>query len=120
MTRLLLVASLAVAAGCGSPRRSEPLVGPLVVAGDAARGERVFMAECHSCHPGGEGGTGPSLNDKPAPAFLIRFQVRRGLGAMPAFPREKIDDGALDDLVAYVVALRRHGGPPRNARGPAG
>jgi hypothetical protein len=29
---------------------------------------------------------------------------------MPAFPPDRIDDRALDDLVDYVVALRRHGG----------
>jgi mono/diheme cytochrome c family protein len=104
--------ALVVAIGCGgSARRGEPIAGPLVLTSEAARrGERVFMEHCHSCHPGGEGGVGPALNNKPAPRFLIGLQVRQGLGAMPAFPPDRIDDRALDDLVDYVVALRRHGG----------
>lgn len=71
-------------------------------------GERVFERYCHQCHPGGAGGLAPSLNNKPAPGWLIRFQVRQGMGAMPAFPVERIGDDELDALVAYVVALRGH------------
>jgi mono/diheme cytochrome c family protein len=37
---------------------------------------------------------------------LIRFQVRHGLGAMPAFSEKEIGDRELDDLVAYLKALR--------------
>jgi len=77
---------------------------------EARRGEQLFMRYCNPCHPGGEGGVGPSLNDKPAPRFLVRTQVRAGLGAMPSFSRDEIDDHALDDLLDYVFALRHHGG----------
>lgn len=109
--RLLLVALLLVCGACGSARRGEPIAGPLVLTSESARrGERVFMRECHACHPGGEAGLGPSLNDKPAPRFLLRTQVRRGLGAMPAFPETRIDDRAMEDLLDYVLVLRRHGG----------
>jgi hypothetical protein len=34
-------------------------------------------------------------------------QVRHGLGTMPAFSEREISDGELDDLVAYVKALRK-------------
>lgn len=104
---ILLAAGVLVQAGCGSARRSEPIVASVVPA-DArlANGRKVFLAHCHACHPHGEAGVGPALNNKPAPGFLIRTQVRRGLGAMPAFPREAIADGDLDDLVAYLKALR--------------
>ncbi|MEM5789284.1 MAG: cytochrome c [Syntrophobacteraceae bacterium] len=101
--------------GCGSSRRGEPLVGRTLETGSQqiAAGERVFMKYCHQCHPGGEGGLGPALNDKPAPGFLVKFQVRHGLGAMPGFPPERISDSELDSIVAYMLALRHHRGPDR-------
>ena len=58
----------------------------------------------------------PALNDKPAPKFLIKTQVRLGLGAMPSFGREQISSEDLDDLVDYVVALRKHSGNRRMAK----
>lgn len=72
------------------------------------RGKVVYDAHCFSCHAQGEGGLGPALNNKPLPKFMIRFQVRRGMGAMPAFSKEQIPDNALNDLAEYVAALRRH------------
>lgn len=104
-----LVAGLAVVmlAGCGSARRGEPLgVVPVLDTPQERRGQQVFMRHCTQCHNGGAGSLGPALNDKPLPNFLIRLQVRRGLGAMPAFPADKISDAQLDDLVAYLRALR--------------
>lgn len=65
------------------------------------------MAECHQCHPGGEAGLGPALNDKALPEFLKKFQVRHGLGAMPSFSDEKISSNQLEDLMEYLKALRR-------------
>ena len=105
--RLLLVALVAIAAGCGSARRSEPLVGAFrPSSATVARGERVFMANCHQCHPGGEAGLGPAINNKPLPGALIRLQVREGLGAMPAFAANEISNADLDALLAYIRARR--------------
>ncbi|MDC4226474.1 MAG: cytochrome c [Candidatus Manganitrophus sp.] len=57
--------------------------------------------------PEGEAGLGPALNNKPLPGWMIRFQVRHGLGAMPAFSEKEISDRELDDLViAYLKAFR--------------
>jgi mono/diheme cytochrome c family protein len=107
---LVVTLTVAVAASCGSARRSEPLVGVRQPPSpETARGERVFMAHCHACHPGGETGVGPSLNDKPLPAFLIRLQVRNGLGAMPAFPSADLSREDLDALVVYLRARRSAG-----------
>lgn len=66
------------------------------------------MKHCSQCHPGGEAGVGPAINDKPLPGFLIRFQVRQGLGAMPAFSIERITDDQLTDVITYLQALRGH------------
>jgi mono/diheme cytochrome c family protein len=98
--------SLALLAACGSARRGEPVAGPLALGPAAARGEKVFLVHCDKCHPGGEAGLGFALNNKPLPGVLIRKQVRWGLGAMPSFPAERISEGQLDDLVAYIKALR--------------
>jgi mono/diheme cytochrome c family protein len=96
--------------GCGSARRGEPLVGPLPMTSPAIeRGRQVFMAHCHQCHPGGEAGLGPAINDKPLPGFMISLQVRRGLGAMPAFSPQELSPDELNALIAYLQALRRHG-----------
>jgi mono/diheme cytochrome c family protein len=96
-------------AACGSARRSEPLTGPEQLNAPAARGETVFARHCEMCHTRGEAALGPALNDKPLPGFLIAFQVRHGVGAMPAFSEREISDTELDDLLAYVKALRRAG-----------
>ena len=111
---LLLMLSTAAAwvGGCGSPRRSEPIAGPLRLAGDepedqaVLRGRAAFAAHCYQCHPAGEAGLGPALNDKPLPGFAIKTQVRQGLGAMPAFSEQEIPPEQLDDLVAYLFELR--------------
>lgn len=96
---------------CGSPRRGEPVgVVPVLDSPRELRGQQVFMRHCTQCHNGGAGSLGPALNDKPLPAFAIRLQVRRGLGAMPGFSTDKISDAELDDLVAYLRALRQAGG----------
>ncbi len=95
---------------CGPARRSEPLAGPLLLEDPVlVQGEQVFARHCHECHPRGEAGLGPSLNDKPLPTWLIRFQVRNGLGVMPRFSSEQISPEELDALVLYLTALRRHG-----------
>lgn len=103
----LTILGLLACAACSSARRGEPLVGPFVARGEAElAGRRVFMRACHECHPGGMAGLGPALNDKPLPRWLIRFQVRNGLGAMPSFDESQITGDELDALADYLVALR--------------
>lgn len=93
--------------GC-SARRSEPIRGPSrITDAQVASGRVVFMRFCHQCHPGGEAGLGSALNNKALPGSLIALQVRVGLGAMPSFSREDINDQELRDLLRYLKALRR-------------
>lgn len=102
------------AGGCRSPRRSEPFAGALPLAANdpqdqaALRGQAVFMQRCYQCHPAGEAGVGPGLNDKLLPGFAIRTQVRNGYGAMPGFSEREISGQDLDDLIEYLVALRHN------------
>ncbi len=104
----LVALVIAMAAGCGSSRRGELVDRP--VTPDTAheqRGARLFFQHCHRCHPGGEVGLGPSLNDKPLPALAIRTQIRSGVGAMPAFSDRELADGEVDAIAEYVLELRK-------------
>ena len=109
-----MIAALATAAGlaigCGPARRSEPLMGPLVLSEAEKSGQSSYMKYCHQCHPGGEAGLGPSLNDKGLPTFLKKFQVRQGIGSMPSFSDDEISDDELDAIMTYLKALRNHEG----------
>lgn len=106
---LLPLSAGLVLAACGSPRRGEPLRGAVPVDEEPVeRGRTVFMSNCYQCHPGGEAGVGPSLNDKRYPDFITRLRVRHPLGAMPAFPKRQLSNAQLQDLLAYLAALRRY------------
>ena len=99
-----------VVAGCASARRSEPIAGPLPeVSREVESGRLLFQSNCNACHVHGEAGLGPAINDKPLPSFMIRMQVRNGLGAMPSFPEKDLSAGDLDRIVAYLETLRDHG-----------
>lgn len=107
---VLIIAGCAISliSACGSARRSEPIKGSVQVTDPRAeRGRIVFMGKCNHCHPGGEAGLGPAINDKPLPEFLIKIQVRTGLGAMPSFPPHEISDADVDAVIAYMKEIRR-------------
>ena len=103
-TAIVLAATLLGAAGCASSRQSEPLQGgeEALSAAEIA-GQKVYMRECNGCHPQGDGGLGPALNNKPVPGAAIKIQVRAGVGAMPAFSEEEISSQELDALVEYMT-----------------
>ena len=108
MIRPLLLTCALLLVACGPARVGEPFGPPVrLTSAEAETGERVFMEHCHQCHPGGAAGLGPSINDKPLLAFLMRLQVRRGLGAMPEFDEDLISEVELDALVTYLLELRR-------------
>lgn len=107
-TCILLLFSLLLISACGTAKRGEPTYAPVPTSDPAiARGKVVFNSFCQACHPGGETGLGPAINDKPVPGFIIRFQIRNGLGAMPAFKKEVISKNELDDLMAFIKAQRK-------------
>jgi mono/diheme cytochrome c family protein len=101
----------ATTVGCGSGRRDAPLAKqPAAIEQPAsdrlAYGKLVFDRHCYQCHPGGDGGLAPAINNKPVPAWLIKTQVRAGLGAMPSFSKKEIPDAELDAVAAYLLYLR--------------
>jgi|ERR1051326_4329629 mono/diheme cytochrome c family protein len=69
-------------------------------------GMRLFMKFCNKCHPGGEKGRGPSLNDKKLPNFLIHWQVRLGGGKMPDFKKDEISKEELNKIVSFLRLMR--------------
>lgn len=92
-----------------SVRKSQPLQGTLEMEDQSVRnGEIHFMAYCQKCHPIGESGLGPALNINPAPKFAKQFQVRHGLGVMPAFSEDEISDKELDEILKYLTALKKN------------
>jgi mono/diheme cytochrome c family protein len=98
---------LAGGASCRTALRGEPVAAPLEFTDpQLLLGQQVFMRDCNQCHPGGAAGLAPAINDKPLPGGLIKFQVRNGLGAMPAFDEEEIADEELEAIVAYLEAIR--------------
>lgn len=93
---------------CGTARRGHPLTGIGTPEDERLlRGQRAFQQYCGQCHPGGQAGVGPAINNKPLPPFMIRMQVRTGMGAMPSFSEEKLSGETLDDIIAYLKELRR-------------
>ena len=105
----LLLAAGCWTSGCGSARRGVPVDPPLALTDTTlAHGQRTFMRFCNGCHPGGTSGVGLAINNKPLPAFALRYQIRKGVGVMPGFSEEAIPDGDLDALVAYLQALHDH------------
>jgi mono/diheme cytochrome c family protein len=91
-------------------RKAEPLMQKTFVPANKriANGERVFMAHCQKCHPGGEGGLGPAINANPAPQLVKRFQMRHGLGVMPSFKKDEITKKDLHDISKFLHAWKTY------------
>jgi mono/diheme cytochrome c family protein len=107
---VVVSAAAALSTACASARRSEPIAGPIPLDAKASAGQIVFMRNCQSCHPRGEAGVGPALNNKPLPDAAIRLQIRTGVvgaGTMPPFPPEVLSDEEIDQIIAYLTALRK-------------
>jgi len=81
-------------------------VSPVTLTVDEFEGMKLFMRHCNKCHPGGEKGKGPSLNDKSLPNFLIHWQVRLGGGDMPKFTDEQISKEQLKKITAFVKLMQ--------------
>ena len=80
---------------------------PVTLTVEEFEGMKLFMRNCNKCHPGGEKGSGPSLNDKETPNFLIHWKVRLGGGDMPKFTDEQISKEQLKEITAFVKLLQK-------------
>jgi len=117
---LFLFLCLLLNAGCGNNTeeekqkqsvthdvKTEPMAAvPVTLTVEEFEGMKLFMRNCNKCHPGGEKGKGPSLNDKSLPNFLIHWQVRLGGGDMPKFTDEQISKEQLRQITAFVKMMQ--------------
>jgi mono/diheme cytochrome c family protein len=75
-------------------------------------GRLVFKYQCQKCHPNGESGVGPPLNNIKLPGFLIRARVRSRAfllwtGRMPAFNKHEISKKEMNALIAYIKYMEK-------------
>jgi mono/diheme cytochrome c family protein len=70
------------------------------------KGQRLFHRWCYQCHPGGEEGLGPAINNRPLPHIAIRTQIRKGVGAMPAFGEDLLSDSDVSAILAYLDEMK--------------
>lgn len=91
-------------------------------AGDPAAGRRLAEVQCSSCHAIGPGRSGPNLGTAPAFADIARLPSTTSL-ALRAFlqtqhgpmPAVALRPEQIDDLVAWILALRGEGQPRQGA-----
>jgi mono/diheme cytochrome c family protein len=93
--------------GCGAERRGQPEA-PAITADNPkeVKGQRLFHRWCYQCHPGGEAGLGPAINNRPLPHIAIRTQIRKGVGAMPAFGDDLLSDADVSAILAYLDEMK--------------
>lgn len=106
----LIAVIMVIAVMSCSVRKGVPTSEPVVLKTEELKnGQALFNSHCNTCHPGGASGVGPAINNKPLPKFLIRFQVRHGLGVMPDFEEEILTDKEVRNIAQYLVYLRKEG-----------
>lgn len=109
LVAILILAPVLFSLSCKS-RKEAPYITPLENASiEVQEGKLLFHNYCNKCHPDGTAGLGPSIINKPLPDFLIRFQIRNGLGVMPAFKKEYLPDEDVKKIISYINALQDAG-----------
>ena len=107
---VLVLASLALMAGCGGSKSSGGDGG-----GDTKvnvkEGRKLFQQNCKTCHTladaNANGTFGPNLDDLPLDAERVKAQVKIGGGGMPA---DLVTGKNADVLAAYVASVAGGGG----------
>ncbi|MBX9853213.1 MAG: c-type cytochrome [Cytophagaceae bacterium] len=120
-TVIFFITFISLFVSCGTARRSEPIMGMMVKNEQVLNGEKVFMTNCQQCHPGGEAGLGPPINNVPLPGFTKRIRIRSkafllGLGRMPSFKKHEISRQEMDDLIVYMHALKKNDEDARGSK----
>jgi mono/diheme cytochrome c family protein len=75
-------------------------------------GRLVFKSKCQRCHPNGEAGVAPPLNNIRLPRFFLKARVRSRAvllwtGRMPAFDKHEISKKELKSLVTFLKAMEK-------------
>lgn len=74
---------------------------------DLKNGRVLFNNHCATCHPEGLSGVALAIINKPLPKALIKFQIRNGIGLMPAFDEKQLSDQEVDNIASYLIYLRQ-------------
>jgi mono/diheme cytochrome c family protein len=110
MFRLLLPLIFLALMACKGPTAETRELAPIrLTSSEAKHGQVLFMRFCHSCHPHGDAGLGPSLHGFRHLSPMVRLQVRLGMGEMPAFHDETIPSEDLDAILAFLRQLDQKG-----------
>lgn len=105
---LLAVALLVTRAlGCGAGFAQSITDDP--AAGDAARGQRLYLADgCYECHGTvGQGGAAPRIAPGPLPASVIALYIRKPANVMPPYAQTVVGDQDVRDIQAYLASIPR-------------
>lgn len=114
MYRKVLFIMSVLCYSCATPRRSEPIKKAMALDTEKlVQGRHLFLTHCYKCHPNGEAGKGPSINNIPIPGIALRARIRSkafflGIGRMPSFKKDEISKDEMDQLVSYMKALKRN------------
>lgn len=112
ISSMMLVTGLLLS--CGSPRRAQKNMSGAAANEDPelAMGREVFKSQCQKCHPNGEGGAGPAINNLRLPRVALRYRVRsRSIllwtGRMPSFEKSEISKRELNSLISFLKNLEK-------------
>lgn len=90
-----------------SVRSSEPFKEELELKDASVKnGQAHYMIHCQKCHTIGESGLNSGMYL--SPGFVQAFQVRHGLGVMPAFNKEEISRQDLQNILKYLKTLKHN------------
>lgn len=67
-------------------------------------GKNLYDKICRHCHDP-QVGVGPVIAGRDLPESYIRYIVRNGFNAMPAFPASYIDDQSIAQVADYLSTL---------------
>ena len=98
-TGLMLVAFVAILAGCGRAHQE---------GARSAHGEQTYAANCSACHgQRGEGAVGPELTGERAHKNLAQTVdwIKHPLPPMPALYPSRLSNDDVDQVAAYVISL---------------
>jgi cytochrome c2 len=112
ITLIVFICSLTYFSSCSSRRVKKDMTSINQLDPQIADGRLVFKNKCQKCHPNGEAGVGPSLNDKKLPSVIVRARIRSRAtflwtGRMPSFDKHEISKMELDALMVYLKHMEK-------------
>ncbi|MFA5630686.1 MAG: cytochrome c [Porticoccaceae bacterium] len=79
--------------------------------GQWGSGKNLYEKVCGQCHDP-QVGVGTAIAGRGLPEAYVKFIVRNGFNAMPAFPASFIDDESIAQVTEYLASLPAAAGQP--------